>query len=216
MDAATLTDRLHRAAGRTAALVGTPHDLLRPAAPHEPLAAAPRILRLPIAFFPLGGGINRPVGYGEALWEAQLDAAYTRPGDLLRCTATGAVHFIAAQQPLLPVLCVRAARQVDITRSAAAASAGLNAYGGTVTATDSTLATAWPASILATGGQGTGQSGIAADLPSGAWQVLLPSSLAISLRTGDRLTDDLGRVGVIAATERSELGWRLWVRQAST
>jgi hypothetical protein len=216
MDALTLQDRLNRAGGRSAAVIGTPHDLLRPTTTLEPLGPASRILRLNAAFIPVGGRYTRPVLFGEALWEGVFDAAYTRPGDILRGIDTGTIHFVAAKQKLLPVLCVRAPRRVDITRPAAASAAGLNSYGGTVTATDTTLATAWPASILGVGGQGTGQSGIAADLSAGAWQVLLPISLNVTLRIGDRLTDDLGRIAVIATAELTELGWRLSARQANT
>jgi len=216
MNGLTLQDRLNRAGGRAAAVVGVPHDLLRPTGTLEPLGPASRILRLNAAFRPLGGRVTRPVVFGETLWEGVFDAAYTKPGDILRRIDTGAIHFIAAQQSLLPTLCVRASRLIDVTRPAAAASPGLNAYGGTVTATDTVLATAWPASILGVGGQGTGQSGIAADFSAGAWQLLLPGTLNVAIRIGDRIADDLGRVAVIATAELTDLGWRVSARQANT
>jgi hypothetical protein len=216
MDDLILQDRLNRAAGRAASLTGAPHDLLRPVNTVAPLGPGNRILKLHVTFLPLGGRHTRPVTFGDTLWEAVLDSAYTRPGDLLRRIDTGSIYFIAAQQPLLPVLCVRASRRLDITRPAAPSATGLNAYGGTVTATDTTLATGWPASVLVGAGQGTGQSGIAADLPAGTWQVLLPVSLNLTLRIGDRLTDDLGRTAVIATSELSDLGWRLQAQQANT
>lgn len=216
MDARTLQDRLNRANGRSAAMIGGPHDLLRPTTTREPLGPASRILRLRAAFLPIGGRTSRPVAFGDALWEGVFDAAYTKPGDILRRIDDTAIHFIATQQRLLPVLCVRAPRLIDITRPAVAIDPGLNAYGGTVTSTDAILATGWPASILGVGGQGTGQSGIAADLSGGAWQVLLPASLNVGLRIGDRVTDDLGRIAVIATAELTDLGWRVSARQANT
>jgi hypothetical protein len=216
MDDLSLQDRLNRAAGRAATHTGAPHDLLRPDNPREPLSSTNRILKLHASFLPLGGRHTRPVVFGENLWEGVIDAAYTRPGDILRRIDTGTIHFIAGQQPLLPVLCVRASRRLDISRAAAASTPGLNAYGATVTATETTLAKGWPASILVGGGQGTGQSGIAADIPAGTWQVLLPVSLNITLRIGDRLTDDLGRIAVIATSELTDLGWRLQAQQANT
>ncbi len=216
MNSQTLQDRINRAAGRAAVHVGAPNDLLRPENPREPLSPANRILKLNATFLPIGGRHTRPVIFGENLWEGVFDAAYTRPGDILRRIDTGAIHFIAAQQPLLPVLCVHAARLLDITRAAAASTPGLNAYGATVTATETTLAKGWPAAIVAAGGQGTGESGIAADVPAGTWQVLLPVSLKVALRIGDRLTDDLGRIAVIATSERTDLGWRLQAQQANT
>ena len=216
MDSLTLQDRINRGQGRAARHIGAPHDLLRPANTLEPLAPANRILKLHAQFLPLGGRHTHPVVFGENMWEGIFDAAYTRPGDLLRNIDNGTVHFIAAQQPLLPVLCVHAARRLAISRAAAASTPGLNAYGATVTATETVLASFWPAAIVVGGGQGTGQSGIAADIPSGTWQVLLPVSLNVTLRIGDRLTDDLGRIAVIGSTELTDLGWRLQAQQANT
>jgi hypothetical protein len=54
------------------------------------------------------------------------------------------------------------------------------------------------------------------DTMASYWNVLLPAFPGIILRTGDLMSDDLGRNGVIATTELSELGWRLAVRQATT
>lgn len=208
-------DRLHRAAGRSAIAIGDPCYLHRPINPLDPLSPATRILKMQAAFLPVGGRLSRTPGFGEVAWQGVFDAGYTACGDLLyRCT-DNAVFFIASQPPLLPTLCIRATQRVDITRSEAPTSAGLNAYGGTVTATDTLLGTAWPAAILAIGGQGTGSSDIAADLQAGAWQVLLPLSLSVGLRTGDKLTDHTGRIAIIATVELSDLGWRLLARQAS-
>jgi len=216
MDGATLQDRLYRASGRTAALIGASCDLLRPHGPDFPLTETNRLLRLPAAFVPLGGKLHRPVTQSDPLWEGLFDAAYTKPGDILRRRTDGAVFFIAAQQPLLPVLCVHAPRLVSITRPAAPNSAGLNLYGGTITATDTVLAQGWPASILTDGRSGTGLANIEAEITPGAWQVLLPPSLHLALRTTDRLTDDQGRTGIIATIESTDLGTRLTAMQAST
>jgi hypothetical protein len=216
MNGAELQDRLQRAAGRTAAIAGQTCDLFRPNGPIDPLAPANRILRLPAAFLPLGGGFRRPVSQSQSLWEGLFDSAYTKPGDILRRSGDGAIFFIATQQPLLPVLCVRALRLVTITRPTTANLAGLNIYGGVVAATDATVAAAWPASMTSQGSQGTSQTNLAAEIAAGTWQVLLPSSLELELRTTDRVTDDRGRVGVIASAETTELGTTLTVRQAST
>jgi hypothetical protein len=216
MNGAILQDRLNRAAGRAAAITGTNCDLFRPQSPHHPMSVANRILRLPAAFLPLGGNLRRPVPQTQPLWEGVFDAAYTRPGDIIKRTSDGSVFYIAAQQPMLPVLCVRALRLVTITRPVTADVVGLNLYGGAIAATETTLAEAWPASILPVSGQGTGQSNLAAALPAGSWQVLLPPSLTLQLRTTDRLTDDQGRTGIIASAESSDLGTTLTIRQSST
>ena len=211
-----LQDRLSRASGRSAIIIGSLCHLHRPSNSLHPLAPSTIILQMQAAFLPPGSRLTRTPGFGEVTWQGVFDAAYTKAGDLLSRASDNAVFFVAAQPPLLHPLCVRAARLVDISRPAAPSSAGLNTYGGAVTATDTVLATAWPATILGIGGQGTASADIAADLQAGAWQVLLPVSLNVGLRIGDRITDDTGRIGNIATIELSELGWRLLVRQAST
>lgn len=216
MNAAQLQDRLNRAAGRTAGIAGETCDLFRPTGPTHPLAPERRILRLNAAFLPIGGGIRRPVPPNQALWEGVFDAAYTRPGDILHRTRDGAVFYIAAQQPLLPVLCVRALRLINISRPSTANIAGLNLYGGAIAESQTTLAEAWPAAMTSLVAQGTGQAGLAAEIASGTWQIQLPSSLQLSLRPTDRITDDQGRIGIIASAETSDLGTTLIVRQATT
>lgn len=214
MDAATLQDRIYRAGGRSAAITGTACDLFRPNGLFDPLASRNRLLRLPATFLPMGGRLRKPVI--EPMWEGIFDAAYTQPGDILRRLSDGQIYYVAAQQPLLPVLCIRAPRLIDLSRPASPANAGLNLYGGVVASTDTSLAEAWPASILMAGAQGTGLANIEAELTPGNWQVLLPPSLKIALYTSDIISDDQGRTGIIAAIETTDLGTRLTARQAST
>lgn len=216
MNAAQLQDRLHRAAGRSAAIAGETCDLFRPPGPMNPLAPAHRILRLHAAFLPIGGNLRRPVQQNQSLWEGLFDAAYTRPGDILRRARDGAVFYIAAQQSLLPVLCVRALRIITITRPSTANVAGLNLYGGAIAATETILAEGWPAATTSLLAQGNGQAGIAAEVAVGTWQIRLPASLKLELRSTDGFSDDQGRIGIIASAETSDLGTTLIVRQAST
>jgi hypothetical protein len=216
MNAAQLQDCLHRAAGRSAAIAGETCDLFRPTDPMHPLSPTNRILRLHAVFLPIGGGLRRPVQQNQLVWEGLFDAAYTRPGDILRRARDGAVFYIAAQQPLLPVLCVHALRIITITRPSTANVAGLNLYGGAIAATQTTIAEGWPSAITSLATQGTGQAGLAAELATGTWQIQLPTSLKLQLRTTDRISDDQGRIGIIASAETSDLGTTLIVRQAST
>lgn len=216
MNGPFLQDRIYSGTGRAAARIGLPCDLYRPNGPDHPTAPANRRMRLYAIFLPLGGRIRRPVPATDPLWEVAMDGAYTKPGDILIRNTDRAVFFVAAQQPLLPILCVHAPRRVTIARPASASFAGINLYGGTVAATDTVLARDWPASILAAGNQGTGLANIEAELNPGTWQVLLPPSLHLALLTSDTLTDDEGRTGIIATIETTEIGARLTVKQAST
>ena len=74
------------------------------------------------------------------------------PGDYL--VQADAIWFIAAQQRLVPVLCVQTNRIVSFSRPAAPSSTGVNTYGGVITATNELLLTNWPASVLGVAGRG--------------------------------------------------------------
>jgi hypothetical protein len=90
----------------------------------------------------------------------------------------------------------------------------VNGYGGVGHALEQVL-DRWPASVLTVRGVGMRGVELPSDVAAGSWQVLLPASCTAVLRHDDVLTDDLGRTGVVAAAELSELGWRLLVRQAT-
>jgi hypothetical protein len=214
MDAATLQVRLALGQSRTASRIGSPHDIFRPQALLFPLDPGNLIQRIPAAFLPESGHANRAVTDTQPYWTGAFDTTITRPGDLLRRVSDHATWFIAAQQLGLPPLCTRCTRLIDITRPASASTAGLNVYGGTITATDTLLAQAWPARFLGSGSTGTADYGIAGELPTGTYIVLLPVSLAVRVLNGDRITDDLGRTNVVAGAELTDQAWRLTVQQA--
>jgi hypothetical protein len=156
----------------------------------------------------------RPNGYGNALWCGIFDAAYTRPGDYL--VQHDAMWFIAAQQRLLPVLCVQTNRLVSFTRPAAQTSTGINTYGGVTAANVTPLMTNWPSSVMVMSKEGHPLANLPNDTSVSYWTVLLPVCPGLTLQTADLMSDDLGRNGIIATTELTNLGWRLAVRQATT
>jgi hypothetical protein len=214
MDAVRLQDRVRWGLNVAARSLGQSTDAYRPRGPLDPLDPVNRYLRLHAVFTPPDGSFTRANGYGAALWQGLFDAAYTRVGDYL--VQAGGTWFVAAQQALLPVLCVRATRVVSLARPAAPSSSGVNTYGGTTAATNTPLLNNWPANIIGASGGGTPT----ADLPSDAsvpyWTVLLPAIPGVTLQLADIMTDDLGRNAVVAAAELSDLGWRLSVKQATT
>lgn len=209
MTSGQIQDRIYRGMGTAARVLGTVHDLYRPRGVDDPLHPARRIMRMPASFNPRDPSYGNPGRYGHAVWYGVFDAAYTRAGDYLAGQA--GVFFVAAQRPLLPVLCVMTNRTVSVLRPAAPKTAGTNAYGGVVKAAAVPVLGNWPASVLAAGGRQRG------DLPSDStepsWAVLLPA-LPAEIRVADVMTDDTGRSFVVASAEESDLGWRLLVRQA--
>jgi hypothetical protein len=211
---AKLQDRIHRGLNAAARALGADTDAYRPSGEAEPLAPSNRFLRLRAAFTSLDGKFSHPVGYGSSLWQGIFDAAYTQPGDYL--VQGNSVWFIAAQQRLLPILCVQANRTVSFWRAAAPANTGLNSYGGVTMATNVPLLQSWPASVTGASGQGHSNSGLPSDSSVPYWTVLLPAVSGVVLRPTDLMTDDLARNAIVSAAELTDLGWRVTVKQATT
>jgi hypothetical protein len=209
-----LQDRISRGLGAAARAVGVRTDAYRPSGTADPLARPNRFLRLHAAFSAQDNKFTHPSGYGAALWQGLFDSAYTRPGDYL--VQQSGTWFVASQERLLPVLCVRVNRIVSFSRAAAPAANGVNDYGGVTLATASPLLTNWPASILGVAGGGRPEAGLPSDGAVPFWTVLLPAFPGALLRPADLMTDDLGRGASVSAAELTDLGWRLTVKQAIT
>jgi hypothetical protein len=99
-------------------------------------------------------------------------------------------------------------RTIDLTRPGAPATGG---YAGLVDTAAIPILTGWPASVLEDGGRSAGSS---LDQKFGQWMLLLPV-LPVSPEAGDVVTDDLAQTYVVGATEHSDLGWRITMRQIS-
>ena len=209
-----LQDRIYKGLNAAARAIGADTDAYRPSSAYQPLAPANRFLRLRAAFTARDGKFQHPNGYGDALWYGVFDAAYTRHGDYL--VQDGTVWFVAAQQRLLPVLCVQTNRIVSFLRPAAPTNTGVNTYGGVTTDTNAPMLTDWPASVLGASGRGHPDADLPSDGSIPYWTVLLPDFPKVILLPSDLMTDDLGRNAVVSAAELTELGWRITVKQATT
>ncbi|MDE2516975.1 MAG: hypothetical protein KGL12_13185 [Rhodospirillales bacterium] len=214
MNPDVLQDRIYWGSNVAARQLGGLTDAYRPRDASAPVVAENRYLRLPAAFTGPEGKFIHANPYGSALAYGIFDAAYTRVGDYL--TQGADIWFIAAQQPLLPVLCVRTNRTVSFNRAVAPTATGVNAYGGVTAATTTPLLTCWPANVLGASGGGRPEADLPGDSTVPYWTVLLPALPGVVLRTADLMVDDLGRNAVVAAVELSDLGWRLTVKQATT
>ena len=225
MDALTLADRVRRSQGRAAVVLGAWCGAYRPVDTTNPLAPENRFMKLQAAFSAAEAEFARPAGYGQAAWWGLFDSAYTRPGDYLvrpesaPGAADGGVWFVAQQQPLLPVLCVRATRVVGFVRPAPAtgtAGGGVGSYGGFTVDSATALLSDYPASVLNAYGGGLDSAELPGDAPPRSWEVLLPRVPGVVLLNGDLMTDDLGRTGVVSSAELTDLGWRMLVKQTTT
>lgn len=214
MNSNHLADRIRWGLNVAARSTGEVTNAYRPRGAEYPLASENRFLRLYAAFCGVDGKSNRPTAYGSALWRGIFDAAYTQPGDYL--VQDEAIWFIAAQPKMVAALCVRTNRTVSFARPLAQTATGVNSYGGVTAANVTPLMTGWPASILAAAREARPLARLPGDTSVSLWTVLLPAWPGVILKTADLMSDDLGRSGVIAATELTDLGWRLTVRQATT
>jgi hypothetical protein len=214
MDAERLADRIRWGMNVAARATGAMTSAYRPDGAEHPVSERNRFLRLLAAFASLDGKFNRSNAYGNALWRGIFDSSYTRPGDYL--VQQHSTWFIAAQPKLLPVLCVRANRTISFARPTTQTSTGASSYGGVTASNLTPLITNWPASVLVATREARSMAKLPGDTSVSYWTVLLPSCPGVVLRTADLMSDDLGRSGVIATTELTDLGWRLAVRQATT
>lgn len=208
MDGLALQDRFSKGMGAAARALGMPHDLYRPDGVEDPLLADRRVLRL-FAAFDLGNpGYHRPRGYERAL-RGTFDADCTQVGDYLR--GPRGIFFIALLPPLQRPLCIMANAVVDVVRPGGPDVPGLNGYGGVREPRLRPVLRGWPASLLSSGGDKPGT--LPDDGGLSGWSVLLPLTPAVILGS-DILHDRKGRRFIVRSAERSDLGWRLSVREA--
>jgi hypothetical protein len=217
MDADRLNDRIARGMGQAAFRLGEGYDAFRPRDAINPLARANLLLRLKVAFHGEDKDWRRSARYGQPLWFAIHDTAYTQPGDYLR--GPRGIFFIAAQPPLLPTVCVLTNRTLRFARADGARKPGTNGYGGIEQRAETLLLDDWPASVLAAGAGAHGGGALPGEPGPASWTVLLPAlhgPQSVELRQDDLMTDEVGTRAVISAVERTELGWRLTATQAVT
>jgi hypothetical protein len=176
---------------------------------------------------------NRPNKYGKPTWYALVDGQDLQAGDyfihedshkgllledggsllteakgkfLLEGALKG-TYFIAALQPLLPILVVECNRVVSLFKPGAQSGIGAQGYGGTTAANETLYAESVPCSIL----QGTKGEKSEANLPDDTrspwWTVLMPSAVG-RIAPDDIMIDDLDQRYVISSNELTDLGYR--------
>lgn len=214
MNERKLQDRLYLGLGRSARYVGQWAEAFRPRGAFNPLDKQNRFLKLPAAFSSAKGKDSGTNAYGDPLWHGIFDGSYTRTGDYI--VLDSRVFFVASQDPLLPILCVRTNRTINIVRPDVQGTTAANHYGGYTSAGSAILMKAWPASLLGENRSGASIAGLPADQTVPYWSVLVPSVSNVFVSPGDMITDDMGRTAVITGSELTNLGWRLSAKLATT
>lgn len=213
MDPQRIDDRIAWAGNRIARHIGMQTDAFRPSGNAQPLALKNRYLRLPAAFSTTPTAFGQVAGYGSSICYGHFDASYTRTGDYL--VQDDRTYFIASQERLQPVLCVRTNASLTIRRSQPTSAIGSNGYGGSPTEGVLVVLQAWPASVLGMATGGTSQAGLPVDMTLPQWTVLMPAYTGSQILSGDTVTDGAALKATVVSAEQSMLGWRLTVRQVS-
>jgi hypothetical protein len=213
MDATKLQKKVYAGYTKAALRIGPVFSLFRPSDPLNPLGFGP-IATLNASFNAEDMTYGRPNKYGKPTWYCLVDGTQTQVGDyLINATQT---FFIAAMQPILPILAVDCNRTINVLRPQQQTGLGAVGYGGDTDANETPLMTGWPASVL----QGTkgekGEVNLPGDVRNPWWQMLFPAFPGVNLRTADIITDDMNRRYVISSAELTDLGYRCTAQQAQT
>lgn len=214
MDAATLQARIYAGYAKAALRIGQTADQHRATSASNPMAAGTKLRAIMASFNAEDVGYKKPNKYGHPTWFGIFDGSLTQPGDYL--TGAFGTFFIAAQQLHLPILCVQCNSVVTIKRPQQQAGVGALGYGGNTDAGETALMTGWPASVLQGGGGDRSDVGLPGDTKNPQWSVLLPAYGVVALRSGDIITDDIGKRMVISSAEKTDLGWRIVAMQEQT
>lgn len=213
MDAAKLQQKVYAGYAKAALRIGPAYSLYRPTSAINPFSSGP-VTTLNASFNAEDMTYSRPNKYGKPTWFCLVDGSQVRVGDyLINATQT---FFIAAMQPILPILAVDCNRTISVRRPQQQTGFGAQPYGGDTAAGETALMTGWPASVL----QGTkgekNEVNLPGDVRNPWWQILLPAFPGVVMGTSDIITDDLQRRYVISSAEQTDLGWRITAQQAQT
>ena len=205
MDAATLQKKIYSGYGKAAKRIGKFATLSR--ATSATIPPLDTIFDNRLVSFTQNFEYSKFNKYGVAIWTAIFDGTDIQPGDYM-CTEDG-TWFIAAMQPLLPIMAVECNRIIDVVRVSQSDSFGAIGYSGDTPETEEPVMCGWPCSIL----QGTKGEKNPNQLPGDErtpwWVILLPAYECVTLKTSDIIKDDLGRRYVISSPELTDLGWRI-------
>jgi hypothetical protein len=213
MEYSKLQDRIYKGLGIVARQTGIWSDAFRPIAGKIPLDPEGRFLRLPVVLEPLTSW-NSLETTEQVLWQGIFDGAYTRVGDYI--VSEGKAYFIAAQEPLQPIVCIRSNQVISISRSPPPSLSANNAYGGYSQNPSNVLLEQYPAAVLIENKTGPSKTGLPTDQSVPYWTVLLSKTSDIILSSGDTIRDGLGRAAIVTYAQSMASGWRLIAKVSTT
>lgn len=202
-DQASIQAKIWRGYAQAAKKLGSNFDFYRPNGPEFPGT------RRFSGFVSLNAEdmkYGKPNKYGKPTWYALMDGSGLQAGDYF--IGQQGTFFIAALQPLMPILVVECNRTVSISRAQNSDEVGALGYSGMTPDNEVPFAEGVPCSIL----QGTkgerGDAKLPADTRMPWWTILMPAAVG-AVEYGDLIIDDLDRRFVVSSAELTDLGYRI-------
>lgn len=212
MDGATINAKIYAGRAQAALRLGLDYQLFRPTAAINPFAGS--LLTLKAAFNSGDNNYAKPNLYGDPVWFGDFDGRLTQRGDYL--VRGQQIYFIAAMQPLLPIVCIDCNRIMSLVREPSAVSVGAVGYSGESPDTQVAVLSGWPAAVIAGGrGENAGTT-LPASARNGGYRILLPTSVPVLINPSDVLIDDLGRRYVVESAELTDMGYRILALEEHT
>jgi hypothetical protein len=141
-----------------------------------------------------------------------MDARLLKPSDYL--VGPMGTFFVAAIEPLKPVLTWRCTRTINILEAGQSAQSNaaprVGGYSEPLAATNVTILTGWPANIVKDTRGELDQTKLPSDTRSGYFKIMLPP-LPIEPIQGMYVTDDSGSTYIVSSAQKSWMGWELLV-----
>lgn len=215
MDGLKLQGKVYYGYAQSAKRIGLEFQQYRPVDALAPIEGGSLIGSLLASFNAQDMKYGKANAYGKPVWFCLADGRVMQVGDYLIRGASA--FFIAAMQPLLPILAVECNRVLSFFRPQQQAGVGAAGYGGNTMENQVAIGSGLPASVL----QGTkgerNEVGMPGDVKVPWWAILIPSLPGnVQLRTDDVVIDENGRRYVLASCEQTDLGWRLTAAEAGT
>lgn len=210
-----MQQKVFRGYAIAAAKIGLPFSQYRPRGASNPLAGGSLLRTLSASFNAEDMKYGKPNKYGKPTWYCVADGTQLAVGDYLQ--ADSGTFFIAAMQPLLPILAVQCNRTVTIYRPQQQVGVGAVGYGGNTAENQTAIATSWPVSLLQASRGDQNKTGLPGDSRSGSWVLLMPAIPSdVVIKNGDIATDDIGNRYMVFSAELTDMGWRMQVQESET
>jgi len=215
MDGPTIQSRVYRGYAIAAGKIGFPADQYRALDANNPTDVACKLQTLSASFNAQDMKYGKPSQYGKPLWYCLIDGTQVQVGDYL--IQNDSTFFIAAMQPLLPILAVECNRTVTFYRPQQQAGVGAQGYGGNTAANETALAQNWPCSLLQAAKAANNPVNLPGDAKQASWGLLMPAIPGcVVIKNDDVVIDDLGNRYLVYSAELSDLGWRCALTESET